>query len=97
MQRPEVYDGHASIPFKEELEEAARSQDTSVDELLDQIVREWLARFREREANRPDDERQQQMRAAALKLAGTIEGDDPDRAESAAAIVRSRLTRKYGR
>lgn len=65
MQRPEVYDRHASKRTREQTEES--------------------------------DERQQQMRAAALKLAGVIEGDDPGRAENAAAIVRSRLIRKHGR
>jgi hypothetical protein len=97
MQRPEIYDGHVSVSFKKELEEAARSRETSVDELLEQIVREWLVRFRERGADQADEERQGQMRAAAMKLAGVIEGDDPDRAENAGAIVRSRLARKYGR
>jgi hypothetical protein len=96
MQRPEVYDRHASVPFKDELEEAARSQKKSVDELLEQIVREWLERFRE-QSEENDEERQRQLRASAMKLAGAIEGDDPHRAENASAEVRTALARKYGR
>jgi hypothetical protein len=121
MQRPEVYDRHATVPFQKELEEAARSRETSVDELLEQIVREWLERVRHetedeenlqqriREAaapfigaihgsgGAPDEERQRHMRAAAMKLAGVIEGDDPLRAENAGAIVRARIARKHER
>ena len=96
MQRPEVYDRHASVPFKDELEEAARSQKKSVDELLEQIVREWLERFRE-QSEENDEERQRQLRASAMKFAGAIEGDDPHRAENASAEVRTALARKYGR
>jgi hypothetical protein len=122
MQRPEVYDRHAAVPFQKELEEAARSRETSVDKLLEQIVREWLERAARHEAESeedlqqrireaaapfigaihggggsPEDERQRQMRAATMKLAGVIEGDDPHRAENAGATVRAHLVRKYGR
>lgn len=95
MQRPEVYDQHASVPFRDELEEAARSQKKSVDELLEQIVREWLERFREQ--TEADEERQRQLRASAMKFAGAIAGDDPHRAENSSAEVRAALARKYGR
>lgn len=97
MQRPEVYEWHVPVPFKEELEEAARSCKTSVDELLEQIVRDGLERLRRSENPEGEEERQEQLRSAALKLAGAIEGDDPYRAENAGAEVRARLARKYGR
>jgi hypothetical protein len=98
MQRPEVYDGHASVPFKKELEEAARSRKTSVDDLLEQIVREWLERARQHESSGEDEEeRQERLRAAAMKFVGAINGSDPHRAENASALVRARIARKYGR
>jgi hypothetical protein len=95
MQRPAVYGRHASVPFKDELEEAARSQKKSVDDLLEQIVREWLERFRKQPEE--DEERQRRLRASAMRFAGAIEGDDPHRAENASAEVRTVLARKYGR
>ena len=95
MQRPEIYDGHASIPFREQLEEAARSRQTSVDQLLEQIVREWLERDRERSED--DEERQQRLRAAAAPFIGAIQGSDPTRSENVSSEMRARLARKYGR
>jgi hypothetical protein len=96
MQRPEVYDGHVSVPFKKELEEAARSRETSVDNLLEQIVREWLERDQER-TETDDEERQQRLRAAAAPFIGAIQGSDPTRSENVSSLVRARLVRKHGR
>ena len=95
MQRPEIYDGHASVPFQKELEEAARSRETSVNALLEQIVREWLERDQERTES--DEERQQRLRAAAAPFIGAIRGSDPTRSENVSSKVRARLARQYGR
>lgn len=98
MQRPEIYDRHVSGSFKKELEEAARSRDTSVDELLEQIVREWLERNRHLESSSEDEEeRQQRLHAAAAPFIGAIQGSDPTRSENVSSLVRARLARKYGR
>ena len=32
-----------------------------------------------------------------MKFVGSIEGDNPDRAENASALVREKLARRYGR
>jgi hypothetical protein len=44
-----------------------------------------------------EDERQQQLRDAAMKFAGTVQGDDPGRAENARSEVRARIVRRNGR
>jgi type VI protein secretion system component VasK len=102
MQKTETVDLPAPRSLKEELEEAARSRHTSVADLLEQIVREWLERARGKgkdtsETEEDDEERQQRLRAELMKLAGSIEGDDPHRAENARYLVQERLARKYGR
>jgi hypothetical protein len=50
-----------------------------------------LERRRHLESSKDEEERQEQLRAAAMKFAGAIEGDDPLRAENASAEVRARL------
>lgn len=103
MQKTETLDWPEPRSLKEELEEAARSRHTSVADLLEQIVREWLERSRasnakaEAEAGEEGyEERQQRMRAAVMRCAGTIEGE-PDWAESVRSVVQADLARKYGR
>lgn len=93
MQKTEVYSWRLSRPVKARLEEEARSRETSLADLLDQIVREWLESSRDS----GEEERQQQLRAAAMKLAGSIEGEDPERSENVRSLVRARLAQKYGR
>lgn len=99
MQKTEAMNLPAPRSLKEELEEAARSRHTSVADLLEQIVREWLDRSRGKKAKAAEDddeEQQKRLRAELMKLAGSIEGDDPYRAENARQLVQERLARKYG-
>ena len=97
MQKTETVDLPAPRSLKEELEAAARSRHTSVTDLLEQIVREWLDRSRKAKAAEEDDEeRQQRLRAEVMKLAGSIDGE-PGWAESARSVVQASLTRKYDR
>lgn len=99
MQKTEAMNLPAPRSLKEELEEAARSRHTSVADLLEQIVREWLDRSRGKKAKAAEDddeEQQKRLRAELMKLAGSIEGE-PDWAESARSVVQAGLTRKYGR
>lgn len=100
MQKTDTAGWLGSGSLKEELEEAARSRNTSVTDLLEQIVREWLERSRVKTpkvSEEDAEERQQRLRAELRKLAGSIEGDDPHRAENARYLVQERLARKYGR
>lgn len=73
MQKTEIDTWQISPQLKTELEEAARARQKSVTELMEEIAREWLERTREYEAD--DEERQRQIRAAAMKVAGAVERD----------------------
>jgi hypothetical protein len=95
MAKTEVYSWRLSSGLKAELEEAAREEQKSMAELLDQIAREWLEHSRERDES--EEEEQERLHAAARKCFGTIPGGDPYRAERASSEVRSRLARRYGR
>ena len=72
MNKSEVYSWRVSPAVKNGLEAAARAHKTSVAQLLDQIVSQWLDR---EEAG--DDEIQDQLRQAAMQTFGTIRGGDP--------------------
>ena len=52
VRKHEVYSWRLSAKRKSELEAAARDEKTSVDTILDRLVREWLA---ERAGSRPAD------------------------------------------
>lgn len=93
--KTEVYSWRLSPRLKTELEEAARAERKSVSELLEQIARDWLEHSRVRDED--EDERQQRIRAEALKFVGTIQGGNPNRAENARSEVRSRIARRHGR
>lgn len=95
MQKTEVYSWRLSPRLKGDLEEAARSEQKSMAELLEEIAQEWLERFKD--SNGDDDERQRILHEAAMRCAGTIHGDDPHRAENARSEVRKRIAQRHGR
>lgn len=95
MQKSQVYSWRLSPRLKSDLEEAARAEQKSVAELLEQIAEEWLLRGRPQ--NDDEEERQRSLREAAMRFVGTIEGTNPDRAANARAEVRSRIARRHGR
>ena len=87
MSNNEIYSWRLDTALKEALERAARADNTSVANLLRTIVTDWLAS----NAAPEDAESQLRMRSEALRLAGTIHGGDPDRAEQASSRVRAAL------
>jgi hypothetical protein len=95
VSKSEVYSWRVSSRLKAELEDAARAERTSVAALLDEIAREWLARSRDQGID--DDERQRQLREAAMPWVGAIAGSDPARAEHASSLARSRIGRRHAR
>jgi kynureninase len=100
MQKTETADWPEPRSLKKELEEAARSRHTTVADLLEEIVREWLERSRLKKSRaveeESEEEYQQRIRAAVAPLIGSIDGGLPP-ADSVRAEVQSRLARKYGR
>src|SRR5262245_54778173 len=95
MQKTEVYSWRLSPRLKSDLEEAARTEQKSMAELLEEISREWLERFRS--PNGDEEERQRVLHEAVMRCAGTIRGSDPNRAENARFEVRRRIARRHGR
>lgn len=93
--KTEVYSWRLSPHLKSELEEAASAEKKSVAELLEQIAEDWLERFRSPDEG--EEERQRRLHEAAMKFVGSIEGDNPGRAENARALVREKIARRYGR
>lgn len=91
MPKNEVYSWRLSAETKSVLEEAARRNRSTVSELLDKIVGDWLARQRQFDE---DDAAQQRLHDAALKVIGTIQGDDSNRAGNVKAVVRARLSKR---
>jgi hypothetical protein len=95
MQKTEVYSWRLSRQLKGELEEAARVKRTSLAELLEQIASDWLERGRDRDGT--EEDRQQRLRAEAMKFVGVLQGGNPDRAENSRSEVRSRIAKRHGR
>jgi uncharacterized protein YutD len=91
MAKTEVYSWRLSVETKAALEETARQKQSSVAELLDQIVGDWLAHQQPLKAN---EAAQQRLHEAALKTIGTIRGDNPDRASNAKALLRAKLVQR---
>ncbi len=91
MTKTEVYSWRLSVETKAALEETARQKQSSVAELLDQIVGDWLAGQQALEA---DETEQQRLHEVALKMIGTIRGDNPDRAGNARALLRAKLAQR---
>ena len=94
MAHNEVYRWRLDTALKEQLERAARAEQTSVANLLRTIVSTWLAG---NQAGSDDAEPQLRMRAQALLCAGSIHGGDPDRAEQSSRRVRATLQNRRAR
>jgi hypothetical protein len=92
MDKTEVYSWRLDPDLKQRLGAAARDEKTSIGGLLDRIAREWLGSHRRKE---DDEAMQRRVRAEAAKWIGSIQGDDPSRAERSKAIVRERIRAKH--
>jgi hypothetical protein len=93
--KTEVYSWRLSPRLKMELEEAARAKRKSLADLLEQIAQDWLTQSKGEGGD--EDERQRRLHGSAMRFVGTIEGDDPNRAENARSEIRSRIARRHGR
>jgi hypothetical protein len=92
MAKTEVYSWRLSVETKAVLEEIARQKQVSVAKLLDQIVADWLARQQALDA---DEAAQQRLHNKVLKMIGTIQGDNPDRASNTRALLRAKLAQRH--
>ena len=90
MNKSEVYKWCLSPVSKAALEEAARKQNRSIADLLEEIVSANLSQS----GRESDAERQRALHARAAEFAGCITGDDSRRAERARELVRTRLKKR---
>ncbi len=95
MPKTEVYSWRLSPRLKGQLEEAARAEQKSMAELLEEIAQEWLERFRD--SNGDDAELQKALHDAGMKFIGSIQGDESIWAENARSEVRKRIAQRHGR
>lgn len=102
----EVYSWRLSSDLKMALEEAARVQSKSLEELLEQIARDWLAQTKNQNADKEDEDKkededeeelQRRLHSSAMRFIGTLNGGNPNRSENARSEVRARIARRHGR
>jgi len=91
MAKSEVYSWRVSPEVKVALEQAARSENGSVAQLLDRIVHQWLRGGRR---GTGEDAEQARLHATAARVIGTIRGGNPRRAEEARGTLRRRLRQR---
>jgi hypothetical protein len=95
MAKTSVYSWRLSRASKSALEEAARSEGTSVAALLERVSDQWIRARRARAVN--TEREQARLRTAALCFVGVLQGHDPDRSRLARTRLRARLRRRHGR
>jgi hypothetical protein len=91
--KTEVYSWRLSADRKSELEAEARREGTSLSALLDRVTADWLAERRNGHFN--DDAEQAAIRKRARAAIGSVQGDDPTRAERAGELVREIIYQKH--
>ncbi len=94
MNKTEVYSWRVDINLKNALEQAARTEKTSVAQLLDSIVRNWL---QEASSLNGEDEQQQRLRSAAQQCFGTLSSGGPNLATLAKERVRRKIRERHAR
>lgn len=90
--KSEVYTWRVSPEIKATLEEAARSTNRSVAQLLDEIVTEHLSSGDR--AGESELEQQRRLHSRAARLLGSISGGVPRRSERTRELVRARLKQR---
>ena len=91
MAKSEVYSWRVTPALKAELEEAARSENTSVGVILERIARDWL-QTREQE----DAEQQRRLHERARKAMGAVSiGLGPYTNKRVRKVMGEHLDKKY--
>lgn len=85
MPKTEVYSWRLSTELKRRLEAQARRRRTSVSELVDRIVRDWL------DSPADPDAEAELAYDAAQRCLGSLSGGDPARSRRVRETVRRKL------
>ena len=91
--KSEVYTWRVSSATKASLEEAARSTNRSVAQLLDEIVADHLSSTSNESES--DIEHQRRLHALAARFLGCFAGGAGRRSERSRELVRARLKQRY--
>jgi hypothetical protein len=91
MNKNEIYTWRLSSELKAVLEEAARDEGTSLAEILDRAVTQWLT---EHGGRNSDEQTQQRLHAAASATFGKIHGGDPLRSTTVRQQIRAKMQQK---
>lgn len=85
-----MYSWRIDPVLKQDLEQAARTEQTSIAQLLEQIVQDWLYK-----KSSPDDEEvQQRLHEAASQTFGAFRSRDSKGSEKVRERVRAKLRQK---
>ena len=87
----QVYSWRLDSELKAELEEAARSNKTTISGLLEVIVSEWL---RDQHTDESDSDFQERLHNSAVQCFGAFNGGVPGRSENVRNAVKDRLKQK---
>ena len=87
MEKSDVYSWRLSSALKDELQAAARAENTSMSKLLDRLTRVWL-KTRKPLRNAADQKRRQASLMAILKSAGEHDGEGPPTPSATNANIR---------
>ncbi len=93
MHKTEVYSWRVDADLKSALEQVARTEKTSLAQLLEHIVRNWL---QESSSLNGDDE-QYRLHSAAQQCFGTLSSGGPDLATQAKERVRRKIRERHAR
>ncbi len=94
MKKSDVYSWRVDPTLKSELEEAARTEGTSVAQLLNRIVSLWLKKTKA--ATVEDEAIEYRMRQKAMRTFGSVLLDEgPYTANQIRQRVRTRLKKKH--
>ena len=91
--KSEVYTWRVSSATKASLEEAARSTNRNVAQLLDEIVADHLSSTGN--GSESEVEHQRRLHARAARFLGSFAGNTVRRSERTGELVRARLKRRH--
>ncbi|WP_454063680.1 hypothetical protein [Candidatus Nitrospira salsa] len=90
MMKTSVYSWRIDPDLKRGLEQAAKTEQTSVAQLLDRIVKDWL----HQKDSSEDEDMQRRLHEAASQTFGAFGSGDPYGSEQVRERIRAKLRKK---
>ena len=89
MPKSEVYSWRVDADLKNELDQQARLQGTTLANVLNMLAQRWLDERKKQNAE--NEAEQKRLHEIAAKFAGCISGGDPHASRNVSEIVRKRV------